>query len=327
MNCKSFLILFLLLSSISYGQITIEDNETKEPVPFATISFGNGNGLFADDEGKFIFTKKRYNDIDSLFITAIGYKELKVVTDSLPSKIKLEALTNQLQEVIIQVKPTGKFKTQKIKPVLHDDYFKCWLPTIESEIAVYFPNKEEKTTQITKLYLPIKAEASDWSKRKRANTKKRSFSTLFKVNFYENNEGFPGDILSYEKVVFRVTQESDAIFELDISKNDIFIPKKGIFISIQILGYTDKEGKLLPNKKYQEVKTKKGIVKVSTTFRPLLPFTDKIQNKRTFTKRVFLDNNNWIRFEKKNVPNNKLLRAGLNNYGMGMEMNVFQEKK
>ncbi|NQY28157.1 MAG: hypothetical protein HRT69_01660 [Flavobacteriaceae bacterium] len=322
---KTLLAFCILLSTICFGQITIQDKETKEPVSFATISFGNGNGLFADDEGKFVFTKKLYRDIDSLYITSIGYKELKMVTDSLPSVITLEPLADQLQEIIVQVKPKGKFKMRKVKPTLHEDYFKCWLPTIESEIAVFFPNEEKKTKQITKLYLPIKTEASDWSKRKRSNTKKRSFSTLFKINFYENNEGFPGDILSYEKVVFRVTQESESVFELDITKNDIFIPKEGIFVAIQILGYTDKLGKLLPNKKYQEVKTRKGIVKVSTTFRPLLPFTNEISSKRTYIKRIFLNNNKWIRFEKKNIANNKLLAAGLNNYGMGMEMKVYQK--
>ena len=300
---KALLTLCILLSTISFGQITIQDKETKEPVSFATISFGNGNGIFADEEGKFVFTKKRYSDIDSLHITSIGYKEFKMTTDSLPSTINLEPLADQLQEIIVQAKPKGKFKMRKVKPTLHEDYFKCWLPTIESEIAVYFPNEEKKTKQITKLYLPIKAEASDWSKRKRANTKKRSFSTLFKVNFYENEDGLPGDILSYEKVVFRVTQDSESVYELDITKNDIFIPKKGIFVAIQVLGYTDKLGKLLPNKKYQE-----------------------IPNKRTFIKRIFLNNNKWICFEKKNIANNKLLSAGLNNYGMGMEMKVFQGK-
>jgi len=323
---KTYFLLSLLITSISFGQITIQDNKTKEPVSFATISFGNGNGIFADDEGKFVFTKKLYSDIDTLYITSLGYKDLKVVTENLPNTLLLESLADQLQEVIVQAKPRGKFKMKKLKPTLHEDYFKCWLPTIESEIAVFFPNEEKKTKQITKLYLPIKTEASDWSKRKRANTKKRSFSTLFKVNFYENNDGLPGDVVTYEKVVFRVTQESEPIFELDITENDIFIPKSGIFISIQILGYTDKLGKLLPNKKYQEVKTRKGIVKVSTTFRPLLPFTDKIPSKRTYTKRIFLNNNEWMRFEKKNVSNNKLLASGLNNYGLGMEMKVYQGK-
>jgi len=82
---------------------------------------------------------------------------------------------------------------------------------------------------------------------------------------------------------------------------------------------------LLPNKKYREVETKRGIVKVSTTFRPLLPFTDKITEKRTFVKRVFLNGNNWVRFEKKNIKNSNLLLNGLNNYGVGLGLQVYKD--
>jgi hypothetical protein len=321
---KLFFLLAIFTFSISYSQTKIIDKETSFPISYATISFGNGNGIFADDEGKFTFTKKLYNDIDTIYISSLGYKELKIATENLQETISLESLSEELQEVIVQVKPTGKFKLKTLKPTLHEDYFKCWLPTIESEIAVFFPNENQKPKQITTLYLPIKTEASNWSDRKKSNAKKRSFSTLFKVHFYENNNGLPGDVLSYEKVVFRVTEQSENVFELDITENDIFIPKNGIFVSIQILGYTDKKGKLLPNKKYQEVKTRRGIVKVSTTFRPLLPFTNKISEKRTFIKRIFLDNNKWIRYEKQNIPRSKLLAEGLNNYGMGLKIKEYQ---
>ena len=321
---KLILILSCFLFSTTYSQTTIQDKETRFPISYATISFGNGNGIFADDDGKFIFTKKLYQDIDTLHISSLGYKDLKIATNKLSENILLESLAEELQEVIVQVKPTGKFKIENIKPTLHDDYFKCWLPTIESEIAVFFPNKNQKPKQITTLYLPIKTEASNWKERKKSTAKKRPFSTLFKVHFYENNNGFPGDILSYEKVIFRVTEKSESVFELDITENDIFIPNNGIFVSIQILGYTDKQGKLLPNKKYQEVKTRRGIVKVSTTFRPLLPFTNEISEKRTFIKRIFLDNNKWIRYEKQNIQRSKLLAEGLNNYGMGLKMKVYQ---
>ena len=321
---KLFFLLTIFTFSISYSQTKIIDKETSFPISYATISFGNGNGIFADDDGKFTFTKKLYHDIDTLYISSLGYKELKIATKNLQNTILLESLSEELQEVIVQVKPTGKFKIEKLKPTLHDDYFKCWLPTIESEIAVFFPNENKKPKQITTLYLPIKTEASNWSDRKKSNAKKRSFSTLFKVHFYENNNGLPGDVLSYKKIIFRVTEQSEDVFELDISENDIFIPKNGIFASIQILGYTDKQGKLLPNKKYQEVKTRKGIVKVSTTFRPLLPFTNKIPAKRTFIKRIFLNNNEWVRYEKKNIPRSKLLAEGLTNYGMGLKMKVYQ---
>jgi hypothetical protein len=321
---KLFLLLISFTFSISYSQTKIIDNETNFPISYATISFGNGNGIFADDDGNFTFTKKLYHDIDTLYISSLGYKELRISTDSLQKTVELEPLSEKLQEVIVQVKPKGKFKLKTIKPTLHEDYFKCWLPTIESEIAVFFPNENQKPKQITTLYLPIKTEASNWSERKKTTAKKRAFSTLFKVTFYENNNGLPGDVLSYEKTIFRVTEKSEAVFELDITNHDIFIPKNGLFISLQILGYTDKQGKLLPNKKYQEVKTRRGIVKVSTTFRPLLPFTNEISTKRTFIKRIFLDNNEWIRYEKKNIPRSKLLAEGLNNYGMGMKMKVYQ---
>ncbi len=327
MKKKTLIVLFLLISTVAFSQIQIQNSETKEAVSFATISFGNGNGVFADDEGTFIFTKKMYHDIDTLTITALGYKRLKIATLNLPELLPLTPSANRLEEVIIQVNPSGKFKIQKIKPIVHQDYFNCWLPTIESEIAVFFPKTTHKPTKVSKLYFPIKNEAKNWRKRKNKNTKKRPFSTLFKVHFYENENGFPGDVLSYEKIIFRVTEQKEEVFELDIDKNNIYLPKNGLFVSIQALGYTDKRGKLLPNKKYREIKTSRGIVKISTTFRPLLPFTNKITNKNTFVKRIFLNNNKWLRYEKKNIKNSKLLTAGMNNYGIGLELKVYQKNK
>ncbi|WP_452224148.1 hypothetical protein [Lacinutrix chionoecetis] len=317
-------ILFCFASLYSLAQNTTILSDTQEPVSYATISFGNGNGLFADDDGKFYFTKKLYKDIDSLFISAIGYTDLKLATQDLPSTIVMKASINTLDEVFL-TKPRGKFKLEKIKPTLHDDYYKCWLPTIESEIAVFFPNTSPETKRISSLQIPIKVEAKDWEKRKRKTSDKRPFSTLFKVNFYKNNNGLPGDVLTYDKVVFIANEKNDKIIDLDVTAHDVYMPKDGLFISLQVLGYTDDNGKLLPNKKYQEIKTKRGIVKVSTTFRPLLPFTDEISEKRTYVKRVFLDGGKWVLFDKENISNSNLLKVGLNNYGLGIQMEVYKE--
>ena len=326
MNFKTLSFsLSLCISLTCFSQTNIVNQETGNPVSYATISFGNGNGLFADDEGKFLFTKKLYSDIDTLFISALGYEKLKVETLNLEKTIQLTPFTSELQEVIISYKPKGKFKVEKQKPTVHEDYFKCWLPTIESEIAVFFENpNSKKIKKVSSLLIPIKVESKDWDKRKRATSKKIPFSSLFRIHFYENNNGLPGDVLTYDEIVFRVTDTSKKIFELDVSNSDIFIPKNGMFVSLQILGYTDKAGKLLPNKKYQEIKTKRGIVKVSTTFRPLLPFTDDIKTPKTYVKRIFLNNNKWVLFDIKNISNSNLLKAGLNNYGLGLEMEVYQ---
>lgn len=317
-------LLLLSISFLSISQITISDSVSKLPVSYATVSFGNGNGIFADDTGVFVFNKKIYPDIDSLFISALGYKDLNISTIDLPPQLYLQPQADELDEVVIGVK--RKFKTEKLKPYLDDDYYKCWLPTIESEIAVFFPNEDDRLKRIASVKFPIALESKDWKKRKKSNSDKKTFSTLFKVNFYTNDNGKPGDVLTYETIVFRATEKDGDFHELNVSEHDIFIPKEGVFISLQVLGYTDKSGKLLPNKKYKEIKGKSGIVKIPTNFRPLLPFTSEIATNRTYIKRVFISENNWVQFKKGNGFSSSLLKNGLNNYGIGMDINVFKDE-
>nr|WP_321222888.1 hypothetical protein [uncultured Psychroserpens sp.] len=321
----TYLFLFLLTLSTN-AQTKIIDAETKYPVSYATISFGDGQGLFADDDGLFIFTKKLYKDVDSLFISSLGYKSLALATTNLPKTIEMQADINKLDEVIVTAKIDRKFKEETIKPYLDDDYYKCWLPTIESEIAVFFPNGNDKLKKITTVLFPFALESRDWKKRKRANADKRKFSTLFKVKFYKNNNGLPGDVMTYTNIVFRATEKNGDKFELDVSEHDLFIPKDGFFVSLQVLGYTDANGKLLPNKKYKEIKGRSGMVKIPTNFRPLLPFTDEIDAHNTFIKRVFISGNRWVQFKKGNGIESSLLKTNLNNYGVGINFNEYRDE-
>ncbi len=325
MKYLSFLI-FIISIQLGFSQTFVKDSLNNQPVSFATIDFGNGYGTFADEEGKFYYSEKLYKGIDTLAISALGYKKKKVATNQLGNTVLLNQESSMLEEVIVTATPKGKYKLVTLKPNGHEDYFKCWLPTIESEIAVFFPNNSPNTKRISKLLLPIKTEAKNWDKRHKDKHEKRPFSTLFRVQFYDNNNGLPGDVLTYEKILFIANQDTDPIFEFDVTNSNIIIPEDGIFVSIQVLGYTDKEGKLLPNKKYKEVETKRGTVKVSTTFRPLLPFTDQIASKQTYVKRIFHNNGEWVLFDQKNIKNSNLLKAGLNNYGMGLKVEVYKDK-
>ncbi|WP_299224715.1 hypothetical protein [uncultured Psychroserpens sp.] len=309
-----------------FAQIKVIGSETNYPVSYATISFGNGQGIFADEEGVFVFTKKRYPNVDSLYISALGFKDLTIATSNLSKMLYLDTETNTLDEVVILTTLNRKYKKEILKPYLDDDYYKCWLPTIESEIAVFFPNEDEKLKKITSISFPITLESRDWNKRKRSNADKRKFSTLFKVKFYKNKQGKPGQPLTYSNIVFRATEKNGDEFELDVSEYNLIIPDGGFFVSLQVLGYTDDYGKLLPNKKYKEIKTKTGIVKIPTNFRPLLPFTDKITTHRTFIKRIFINGNDWVQFKKGNGIESGLLRNNLNNYGVGMRFNVYKDE-
>ncbi|MBW1298051.1 carboxypeptidase-like regulatory domain-containing protein [Aquimarina litoralis] len=318
---KALPILILLIYQCVCGQAyTIKDANQKFPISYATISFGNGNGLFADEDGVFEFSKKRYRDIDSIYISALGYKEKGINTSELPKIIELTPDVSQLQEVVVKAENLGRYKTRKKGSRVHDDYFKCWLPTVESEIAVFFPRDPLKSTKIASVFLPVMMESS-----RKSSSRKQAFSTLFKMQFYENNNGFPGKRMAGDDIIFRITNNDKTNFELDILEHKVFIPKSGIFVSIQVLGYTDKKGKLQHTKKYHEVETRKGIVKVSTTFRPLLPFTDKIEDNITFTRRIFFKNRTWQRFDEKYSENNMLIQKGFMNYGMGLKMHVYEK--
>ena len=322
-------ILFVLffIGHISFAQITIRDSISKYPVSYATISFGNGNGIFADDEGTFIFTKKIYPDIDSLFISAIGFKDLNISTKNLPKQLMMQPEASELDEVNIGVKLNRKFKIEKLKPYLDDDYYNCWLPTIESEIAVYFPKTTTKDQELFSVKFPIALESKDWGKRKRSNSDKKKFSTLFKVKFYGNDNGIPGEVLTYETIVFRATEKTGDAYELNLESYNINVPDDGFFVSVQVLGYTDKTGKLLPNKKYKEIVSKNGsVVKIPTNFRPLLPFTDEIESKNTFIKRVFISGNNWLQFTNGNGFQSSLLDKNLFNYGIGVTYKTYKDE-
>ncbi|WP_400077739.1 hypothetical protein [Winogradskyella sp. R77965] len=321
------LFIILIIGQFSYAQITVRDSISKYPVSYATISFGNGNGLFADDEGQFIFTKKLYPDIDSLYISALGFKDLNISTENLTNQLFLSPQASKLDEVVIGSKLNRKFKEEKLKPYLDDDYYNCWLPTIESEIAVYFPKTTTKDQKLAAVSFPIALESKDWKKRKRTNSEKKKFSTLFKVKFYNNNNGIPGEVLTYETIVFRATEKNGDAFVLDVDKFDIYIPKNGFFVSLQVLGYTDKAGKLLPNKKYKEIESKKGdIIKIPTNFRPLLPFTDEVESKNTYIKRVFISGNNWVKFKNGNGFQSSLLDKNLFNYGIGLTYKTYKDE-
>ncbi len=317
---KLFPLLLLFLAQTAYSQqYTVLDSAQRKPISYATISFGNGNGTFADADGNFRFSKKWYADVDSLYISAMGHKEVVLSTKSIPKEIFLAEDVAMLKEVYIMAEKKRKYKTKKRASQVHNDYFRSWLPTVESEIAVFFPKNTEKSTKIASVYLPIKVESSN-----RNATKNQSFSTIFKMQFYGNDNGYPGKRLSYEDIIFRVSEKDKSNFELNVSEYKIFIPKEGIFVSIQVLGYADKDGKLQQTKKYSEIETRKGIVKVSTTFRPLLPFTDKIDGYKTFTRRIFFKNRSWQRFDKEYSDNNNLIKNNNTNYGMGLKLHLYE---
>lgn len=312
-------VLALSIFGIQAQEIQVLDSISQEPIAYATISFGDGLGTFADEAGLFSFSRKKYSDVDSLFISAMGYAEKSVVYHEALQSIYLKPVISQLGEVILSAPKLGKFKNKKQKATTHDDLFSCWLPTVESEVAVFFERDEGRPSQITKLMLPINAETEYRSKGK------GKFATIFRIQFYDNKGGLPGEQIGYENVVFAMDEKAEKIFEVDLSSKSIFIPETGIFASLQVLGYANDQGGLAQTKKYREVKTPRGIQKISTSFRPLLPFTRGLPHQNTYVRRIFLNNKKWQVFDQTYNKNSKLIQGGQRNYDMGAEFKVYED--
>lgn len=322
---KNILIpsIFLFICSFVSAQIVqFYDSATKEPVSFATVSFGNGLGTHANANGEFLYQKKRYPHIDTLFVSALGYKDLTILTSEIKQSYALHQEIDQLKEVVITAQRKGKFRKRELKPIAHSNYHDSWLQTVESEMAVLFRKFDNKPTQITSLLLPVNIKEEVAGK----VVEVRKFSTLMRVKFYENENGLPGREIDYGNVVFNVTeQEKKNVYELDVFKNTIFIPESGLFVSIQVLGPTDSKGNLIQTKTYNEYETPRGIERIAISFRPLLPLTNQIVGQKTLVRRLFFNDKKWQPFDFNYNPNSELLRKGYNNYGMGAKLHVYEE--
>jgi len=69
------------------------DGKTKKGIPYATIQYGENDGVITNDEGRFSFTlESNQFDIDSIYVSSMGYE-------------KTGFTLNQLQDSIIQLKP------------------------------------------------------------------------------------------------------------------------------------------------------------------------------------------------------------------------------
>lgn len=315
-----YLLAIFTFTQVEAQSVVFLDAETNEPVSFATISFGNGMGTYANAKGEFHFPKNIYPDVDTLYISALGYANLELLTNNLLPEYAMVPTADELDEIIIIAPRTGRFRRHEVKAISHNEYHNSWMQTVESEIAVQFIRVDNKPTQLASMLLPINVREEVTGR----NIPIRQFSTMMRLKLYENENGLPGRELPYGNIVFVINEkERSNIYELDISYLNIFIPENGIFVSIQVLGPTDRQGNFIQTKIYNEYETRRGIEKIAISFRPLLPLTNQIQGEKTFVRRIFFNDKQWQPFNFDYNPNSELLRKGYKNYGMGAKMRVY----
>jgi len=320
---KQIFFVFLSITlNFLYSQETIIvlDNNTKQPISFVAISFDNDNGFYTNSNGSFSLKEVKG---EVLFLSCLGYKSKSIILDTIKDNIiYLEPDNIQLNEVILSNKKS-KFKKKKIKSIKHNDFLNAQIISIGVEFASFLPNKySEKEVQIKKIIIPVVTKTISFSKDligKNQTVKKLPFSTIYKINIYENNNGLPGQELLYENITCLFNEKSNT-FEIDIDKYNIYLPKEGLYVGLLNLGLADETGELIPTTPYIEKTNKDGVViKIGKSVKPYFPVNIIKDYSQTFFRETFDENKKWKILSKNNLPKDKS-----HNINFGYELKIYE---
>jgi len=183
------ILLFLVTASISAQQKVnglVEDDETGEPVSYASVMPEKGDMIVTDSSGKFSLTIRRQpRSGDSLFISAIGYFSKKVAVKDLltNNKVKLSQQETVLDQVRIfaslkgderkfgyfrdwKVKnqgseigfifelPRQEFQIGQVQVKINHNYDTCWLKLHLREVSKFGLNEPEREIAHKETILP-----------------------------------------------------------------------------------------------------------------------------------------------------------------------------
>ncbi len=248
MKLKIGLVFFSLNFLFSYSQekTIILDNVKKERIPYATVYYlKSKKGYYTNNKGAFEFNKM---DVDSVYISCLGYKTLKITTNLIKDTIFLTPEVQLLSEVSIHLKPPKSVKIGFKKKNMNfhaGDNLQFGL-TIK-------PVKEHENSIIKKILIPIN---------KSRFSEKRDFESVLKISLYSCKGNLPDMPLISKPIIINCNQNSNETLIIDIEKENIEFHKNGIFISIEMIGEIDKNGVVinkpfpLPGIKYTDKGTK-----------------------------------------------------------------------
>ena len=197
----------------------IIDAETKEPIPYATIMYGEtGAGVISDYHGKFELEFDR-QQTDTLKFISMGFKSKKLATHKILDKnvIKVGLKKDLIPIPKVYVKGSDYYNTLAGNTGI-TCFGALYMDTHGQEVALYIKNKKKKKGVIESLYFKLSS--------------KGNIDAPFRIRIYQADSlGKPGkDILKDILVVKPDSKQS--WFEVDISSYDISFLQEGLFISM-----------------------------------------------------------------------------------------------
>lgn len=301
-----FLIPFLFIAvgmSAQQRRLIVKDSLTNETLPYASINLLNGFGLFTDEKGEVMLERDAPKTIR---ISFMGYASKEIAIDKLNSPIiLLQPETNALSEVRVvnTKKGKGRRKDFTVKPQLHDNINKMYWSSIGQQYAFYIPNtKKEGILKAITIPLIVKDIHQGMTE---DSFETNPYGTMVNIAFMTNANQLPDKKLNdYEiKVVIhsgKVTDQITVDFEEEIE-----IPEEGLFITMTIIGKTNKQGMYVPEMPYairELPDRKKKVIKIIL---PNYALVEAPKGQLTYFRNVFSDITKWERITRPMVYKNE----------------------
>ncbi len=234
----------LLLAQANFqGQVL--DADTDLSLPYVNIGFiDRGIGTVSDENGQFYldFSDSRFTDADTLLISSIAYKSIKIPYSSIKvvsndfQILKLEPDLFKLDEIVLSAK-RAKAKFTKNKPKIVGYSFVSankqgeWEGdgALGGELVTKI-RVTKKTRKLNTFYFHVVSNLSD--------------SLLMRINIYKGNTYYPEVKISSENILFMINIKQGKA-EVDLTPYDLYV-EDDFSIGLELLKvYGDKVSLIL----------------------------------------------------------------------------------
>lgn len=217
-------MLGLVFSNISYAQTsyhaTIVSEKNDKPIAYATVSVPQKNiAILADGSGNFNVSYRIINVSDTFNISSVGYSTYRLaVRDAQKiSVIRLKEHTSDLENVTL-------FTNEAVEgnKLEKSGYFRSW-PT------------KSKGGEIGKIFVTKANEFLVDRIRFKVNNQCNACQVRLRIREVVN--GFPGEELFTDSISMPVKKLNfdDHYSEFDLSKKQIVLKQKSVFVSLEVL--------------------------------------------------------------------------------------------
>src|SRR5690606_27365749 len=313
---------------LSQEKIQIIDSQTKEPIGFTTIAFGEGLGGFTDEEGYFTFDKKQ-----SFSVNMLGYKALFVSEADFRNSIELEIEPILIDEIIVSNKK-GKQKISNQKPYWKNStWLDSYTPQIGNEIAVLIPNDKKEDMILSKIIIPVATNPMRiFDKNKNPFKSRDDFPyTIIRIQFYKNQNNSPKELLYFDRIVVNVHNSKEKFKEIDLENYGIDIPEDGLFVGVEFIGVSDENQKYVYVPNFRNVERDGKKMKVAQHLNICIPIDQKSKKEHSHIRYSDWENNGekmkWQVFTEEiflKLNKDRLKHKGTANIGLGYELKIYE---